>query len=101
MEHPIDVHDELRGSAPAMTTKDLLLEVYHDMKFVRPAVEALQGECLPARVDVLEKDKITRDAAWRERQRLGGISNKALLSAILVGQFALAVWVAVANGLHL
>lgn len=85
---------EVRGSAPAMSTKELLLDLYHDMKFVRPAVEAIQAEALPTRVRRIETRHTAEDARAQERSRLGSLSNKALVAIVLVTQAALAAWVA-------
>lgn len=90
--------DDVRGSSPAMSAKDLLLELYHDMKVVRPAVEALQAEGLPTRVRLIETRHTAEDARTQERSRLGGLSNRALGMLVLAGNFILAIWVAVANG---
>lgn len=46
--------DDVRGSTPVMSTKDLLLEVYHDVKLMRPALETLILADLPRRVLALE-----------------------------------------------
>lgn len=65
--------DDLRGSSPAMSTKDLLLEVYRDMKFVRPAVEALQEAKLPERINAVE--------SWQDKWsgRLAPLSAIAMM----------------------
>lgn len=113
--------DDVRGSAPVMSSKDLLLELYHDMKVVRPAVEALVSANLPARVTALEVDHAIRDArggapetlvervarledgvqdakaASVERRRLGEFSTKTLAAIVLASNFILGLWVAIAN----
>lgn len=47
--------DEQSVSPAALSIKDLLLEVYADMKVVRPAVQSLVDAHLPDRVAVLER----------------------------------------------
>lgn len=113
--------EELRGSAPVMSARDLLLEVYHDMKFVRPALEGLLAAGLVARVEALERDHIARDerggapleivhrvnsledwksdvdAAGVERRRIGDISGRTLATLILVSNFVLGMVVMFVN----
>jgi hypothetical protein len=86
--------DELRGSEPIMSSKAILLELWADMKVVRPAVERLQEEQLPKRILAIEQRHIAETAAERERGRLGTLTNKMLAGLILVTQAALAAWVA-------
>lgn len=104
--------DDLRGSAPAMSTKDLLLEVYKDMKFVRPAVEGLLAAGVVARIEALERDDATAKAAGvnddlvkrvaalekqneedlaagRERRRIGDLTNRTIAAVVLVSNFVL------------
>jgi hypothetical protein len=85
--------EAVRGSAPAMSTKDLLLEVYQDMKIIRPIVEHYVGENLPTRVRGLEQDRIVREAVSVDRRHTLGMTNKALAAIILVSQFVLGIWV--------
>lgn len=80
-----------------MTQKDLLLDIYNDMKFVRPAVEAMQAEGLPVRVRIIENRHLAEDSARQERSRIGGLSNKALGILVLIGNFALAAVVVIAK----
>jgi hypothetical protein len=112
--------DELRGSAPMMSAKDLLLEVYRDMKFVRPAVENLLAAGVVARIDVLERDAIAarsagvnndlvhrvsvledeaqnRVAAGVERRRLADFSNKTIVLVVLVSNFVVGGLIALIN----
>lgn len=88
--------EEVRGSAPVMTTKDLILELYADMKVVRPAVEALQSESLPSRIRIIENRHLLEDGARNERGRLGSLSNKTLAVVVLVGNFLISAAVALA-----
>ena len=115
-------HDEeLRGSAPAMTTKDLLLEVWRDMKFVRPAVEGLIAAGLIQRVEAIERDHVARDErggsppelverlealeAWHddlesrglERRRIADISGRTLALVIVVSNFVLGAVIVLLN----
>jgi hypothetical protein len=113
-------HDLVRGSAPVMTTKDLLLEVYHDMKFVRPAVEGLLAAGLVGRVDLLERDGDRRaavgltadlvgrvdaiedrheeiDARGVERRRLGDLSARTLGAIVIASNFLLGIVVLLVN----
>lgn len=112
--------DELRGSAPVMSTKDLLIEVYRDMKFVRPAVEGLLAAGVVARIEALERDDLTakalginenlitrvavleninenKVAAGAERRRLGDLTNKGIAIIVLVSNFVLGAIVLLAN----
>jgi hypothetical protein len=45
---------DIRGSAPVFNTKELLREIYDDMKILRPQVTSLVDANLPARVLALE-----------------------------------------------
>ena len=113
--------EDPRGSAPALSTRDLLLELYHDMKVVRPAVEMLVSANLPARVQALELDHAVRDAkevgpqslASRlesledtrrdakvvsgTRKQIGDMSIRTLAAIVVGANFVLGLWVAVAN----
>lgn len=112
--------DELRGSAPVMSAKDLLLEVYKDMKFVRPALEGLLAagliarvegleleferrkaaglkEDLVHRVELLEDEHLQKAARVLERRRIGDISARTLAALILVSNFVLGVVVFLVN----
>jgi hypothetical protein len=94
-------HDEVRGSAPVMSTKDLLLEVYRDMKFVRPALEGLLAAGLVARVEELERDKLARESAGVERRRIGDLSTRTLAAVVLVSNCLVGLAVVVMNALNL
>lgn len=112
--------DRLPPNSVAMTTKDLLLEVYHDMKFIRPAVQGLLDANLGARVAIIEADLakrtasglgpplVTRVAALEryvsdeaviggERSRNADFSSKRLAAIILVANFLLGTSVVLAN----
>ena len=89
--------DEVRGSMPVMTTKDLLLEVYHDMKFVRPAVEGLLAAGVIGRIESLERDRLVITTARDERGRIGSLTNRGLVVVILVTQFLVGLVVAFSN----
>lgn len=107
--------DELRGSEPIMTSKSILLSLYHDMNIVRPAVERLMEAQLDTRVDALEQDRVIRDAlggtaplvvrvaqleasvtrnqnASQERSRLAGISNRVLAVIVVVVNLGIYLW---------
>jgi hypothetical protein len=116
--------DDLRGSAPVMSARDLLLELYHDMKVVRPIAEELKRANLIDRVQALETDHAIRDAQGgmplalvarvaaledvnqdelAEKRGVGKVlnwSNKTLAIVVLITNFVLGVWVTLANGLH-
>lgn len=53
------VDGDLRGSAPVFTAKDLLREIYDDMKILRPQVASLVEADLPRRVRSLEAQVAT------------------------------------------
>lgn len=89
--------DDLRGSAPAMTSKDLLLDIYYDMKVVRPQVQMLVDQRLDARITILENRERDEDAAKGERHRLGTLTNKGIAIVILVSNFIVGAAVVVAN----
>lgn len=112
--------DELRGSAPVMSTKDILIEVYRDMKFVRPAVEGLLAAGVVARIEALEREDIAakalgindnlitrvavlenindnKVAADLERRRIGDLTNKGIAIIVLVSNFVLGTIVVFAN----
>lgn len=117
--------DDPRGSAPALSTRDLLLEVYHDMKVLRPAVEILVAANLPARVQALELDHAVRDAkdvspervstrlvalegvnhdektVTGARKQIGDMSIRTLAGIVLAANFILGMWVAIANVLSM
>lgn len=90
--------ENLTNGESAMTVKALVLELYADMKAVRPAVETLLAANLANRLLILETDRLAREAAQVERKRIGTLTNKALGAIVLCGQFVLAVWIAVATG---
>ena len=94
-----DVTDsaDVRGSAPVMSTKDLLLELYHDMKFVRPAVETLLAAGVVARIERLEVAHIAAQTAKEERSRIGNITNKTIVLVVLVTNFLVGLSVIVVN----
>lgn len=110
-------YDDVRGSSPVMTTKDLLLEVYRDMKFVRPAVEGLLAAGVVARIEAVERDDLAREAAGLnaelvhrvevledvgrasgaaglERRRLGDLSARSIALFIVVANFAIGFLIA-------
>lgn len=113
--------DDFRGSAPVMSSKELLLEVYHDMKIIRPAVEALMQADLVRRVGSLELDHATRDAAGGapttlvsrvtaledkeeartsaslERRRISDLSGRAIAAVVITSNFVLGLVVMFAN----
>lgn len=113
--------EDPRGSAPALSTRDLLLELYHDMKVVRPSVEMLVAANLPSRVQALELDHAVRDAkgvghervAARlesledtrrdakvvsgARKQIGDMSIRTLAAIVVGANFVLGLWVALAN----
>jgi len=79
--------DGFSPNGVALTTKELLIEVYQDMKFVRPAVENLIATNVSYRLDVIEKELVRIDAAKNERTRIGSFSVKAIGAIVLIGQF--------------
>jgi hypothetical protein len=83
--------DELRGSTPIMSTKDILLEVYNDMKFVRPAIEGLLAAQVIRRIEVLEKDMIVREASEMERHRVVEVSGKLIMSIVVISNLFVVV----------
>ena len=112
--------EDVRGSAPAMTTKDLLLEVYHDMKFVRPAVETLMAAGVVQRIEAIERSDVRleasgvtaglvdrvaaleqvnkdRGSAETERRRIGDLTNRSVVFAIVITNFIIGVLIAVSN----
>jgi hypothetical protein len=54
--------DDFNPGAPVMSAKALLLELYNDMKVVRPIAEEMHRANLIARVGVIETDHAIRDA---------------------------------------
>lgn len=118
----ISEHDteDVRGSSPVMSAKDLLLEVYRDMKMVRPAVEALQAAAVVARIETLERAALAAQAlglnerlvqrvgdlenineaklaANLERRRLGDLTNKTIAIIVLVSNAFLGAIVLIGN----
>jgi hypothetical protein len=80
-----------------MTQKDMLLELYKDMKFVRPAVEALMNNNIVHRVEELEQYRTAREAANKERSRLGDVTNKGIVLTVLLTNFIVGLAVIIAN----
>ena len=101
--------DVLNPNAVALTTKELLIEVFHDMKFVRPAVEGLLAANIQHRLEAVEKELAYRNARGlsadlvarvevleayhddeesraAERERIGSISGRAIAGIVLFGQ---------------
>jgi hypothetical protein len=59
---------DIRGSAPVFNTKELLQEIYHDVKILGPQVKSLVDADLPRRVADLEvglAHVVEREAAAR------------------------------------
>jgi hypothetical protein len=54
--------DDFNPGAPVMSAKALLLELYNDMKVVRPIAEEMHRSNIIARVGVIETDHAIRDA---------------------------------------
>ena len=50
--------DELRGSTPVMTAKDVLLEVRSDVKGIAKNVDVLMSQNLDARLTALERSQM-------------------------------------------
>lgn len=75
--------EDLRGSAPMMTTKDLLLELWQDVKELRKDMSVLTSQDLDERLSEVE--------SWRDR--VDGRVN-ALLVAVTVGGSLLTILVA-------
>jgi hypothetical protein len=94
MEMPMS---ELRGSTPVMTAKELLLELWADMKIVRPIAEELRDADILTRVQALEQVERNRVAAQIERGRIGAITNKTIVAVVLVSNFLLGFTVMVVN----
>lgn len=51
----VTAEDEIRGSSPVMTAKDVLLEVRGDVKLMAGKVDILVSQNLNERVSALEK----------------------------------------------
>jgi hypothetical protein len=88
---------DLRGSAPMLTAKDLLKDLWDDMKFVRPAVETLLKADLLARIESLERDRLVVSTAHLERARLGTLTNKAVVLIVVIANFFIGLAVVIAN----
>jgi hypothetical protein len=80
-----------------MSARDLLLEVYRDMKFVRPALENLLSAGLVTRVEALEQDRIEREAHGVERRRIGDLSARSLAFIIMASNFVLGLIIMFVN----
>lgn len=64
-----EISVDIRGSAPVFTTKELLQEIYHDMKILRPQVTSLVEANLPQRVREIESQVailVERELAEKE-----------------------------------
>lgn len=70
--------DELRGSTPVMTAKDLLLELWNDMKVVRPIAENLEQADIITRVERLEQRERDEDTTRAARGQMVNWTNKTL-----------------------
>jgi len=106
-------------SSVGMTIKEMVTELFADMKVIRPMVEALDGAHMPERVSALETDKVQRDvlapslaqsiqtahdnmalllqdkrdrdSQSRAVSRIAGVSNKAIVVILGVGELALGI----------
>lgn len=85
--------------SPVMTQRDLMLDLWRDMKFVRPAVESLLAANILTRIEKLEGDVAARESAANERRRLGTLTNKTLGVIVLVGNFVIAATIAITTQL--
>ena len=96
-----------RDSNVGLTVKDMVTELYGDMKIVRPIAEKLDAADLPRRVLDLETRNLVEDTALKatakERGRIvglvGGISNKSLAVLFAVLSLLQGIWVAYATHL--
>ena len=75
--------DDLRGSTPIFTAKDVLIEVRDEVRGMKSAVDVLVSQDLNNRVDSLE----------RSRDELRGLSRVAIVLGALAsaGSVALAI----------
>lgn len=75
--------DDLRGSTPIFTAKDVLIEVRDEVRGMKTAVDVLVSQNLNQRVDDLE----------RSRDELRGLSRVSIILASLaaLGSVVLAV----------
>lgn len=80
-----------------MSTKDIVLELYHDMKAVRPAVEALVAAGIVQRIELLEQRDRDEDTARRTKGQIIVWSNKALAVFMAVCTFIISLTVALFN----
>ncbi len=64
--------DEIRGSAPAMTTKEAIQEIRSDVREVRDAVRLLTAADLSSRVTTIE--------SWKDQ-----LTGKLIASAVAIG----------------
>jgi hypothetical protein len=116
--------DDFNPSAPMMSAKAVLLELYHDMKIVRPIAEELQRADVVARLAAIETDHAIRDAqggqprslvsrvealedinqdelaAGRAYKRVAHITNRTLAIVVVVANTILGLVVGAAT-LHL
>lgn len=74
--------DDLRGSAPVMSTKDVLLEVRADVKALTKTVDVIASQDLDARVTRLE--------SWADRIN-GRVSILMVLVTIIGGLLGIVI----------
>jgi hypothetical protein len=67
------------GDATGMTIKEMVMELYRDMKVVRPTLEVLSAADLPRRVNALED---ARHFALGRREVIAGLCG---FMGVLVG----------------
>lgn len=95
------IEDDIRGSSPILSTKELVLDIWRDVKEMKPAVTTLVAANLPSRVEAIEDvqkaEAIAKQARADQRARVISVSNKTLAVVILCGNFVLGLWVAYAN----
>lgn len=78
--------NDLRGSAPILTAKDVLLEVRDEVKHMRSAVDVLVSQNLDLRVDSLES---TRDQARGLARLAIVLASVATVVSAVVGVISL------------
>lgn len=86
------------GSTVGMTVKDMVIEMYGDLKVIRPIVEDYQRANVPVRLGVLESDKLIRDTTSKTRVQFATVGSGALKTALAIVASIVGVWAALASG---
>ena len=87
------------GSGTGMTIKEMVTELYGDVKIIKPQVQKLIDADIIARIASIEKADLVVETAAAERRRIGNLTISAGTKIVLLGQFLLALWVAYATHL--